>query len=191
VKIWVSDGTNYREYQLHVRSMMFPHFTPQQLTIDGSWHEEDQYLRFTGIIASSAPFVILSLLKYGETDHYMKHNKSDALEVPLDMYQSKFPHDNRYQPLLSIGHSVNPGTVSEGRLFIQDKLPMTFHSGHMFAFATDAQNQSFIRLLAIAKVDIKSKRNGIWALKPRLLDGVDESWRAVLSKTRHGWMCIA
>jgi hypothetical protein len=49
----------------------FPHFTPQRLTIDGSWHEENQYLRFTGTIASSVPFVILSLLKCGETYHYI------------------------------------------------------------------------------------------------------------------------
>ncbi len=60
--------------------MMFPHFTPQRLTIDGSWHEESQYLRFTGAISSSAPFVILSLLKHGERYHYMKHDKSDASE---------------------------------------------------------------------------------------------------------------
>lgn len=37
-------------------------------------------------------------------------------------------------------------------------------------------------------VDIKSKRNGIWALKPRLLDSVDEPWRHVLSRTRHGFI---
>jgi hypothetical protein len=95
VKIWVSDGTNYREYQLQMRSMMFPPLTIQNLTIDGSWQEDDQYLRFTGIIASSAPFVILSLLKHGETYHYMKHNKSDALDVATDLFQGKFPLDNR------------------------------------------------------------------------------------------------
>jgi hypothetical protein len=56
--------------------MVFPHLTTQYLTIDGSWHEVNQYLRFTGAIASSAPFVILSLLKCDDVFHYMKHNKS-------------------------------------------------------------------------------------------------------------------
>lgn len=166
--------------------MMFPHLATQQLTIKGLWHEDDQYLRFTGTISSSAPFVILSLLKCGEMYHYMKHKKSDVLEVPLDLYQSKFPHDNRYQPILSIGHAVNTGTISEGRLFLADELPMMFHSGQVFPFATDTQHQPFICLVAIAKVDIKSKRNGIWAIKPRLLDSVDEPWRHIFSKTRHG-----
>lgn len=170
--------------------MLFPHLTPQQLTIDGSWHEEAQYLRFTGTIASSAPFVILSLLKHGETYHYMKHNKSDALEVAIDLFQGKFPHDNRYQHSLTIGHSVNLGAVSEGHLFIHDELPMTFHSGRLFTLATDSQNQSFVYLMAIAKVDIKSKRCEIWVLKPRLLEGIDEPWRYILSKTRHGFISI-
>lgn len=166
--------------------MVFPHLTTQPLTIDGSWHEEDQYLRFTGTIASSAPFVILSLLKYDDAFHYMKHKKSDALDVSLDLFQGKFPHQNRYQPILSIGHAVNTGTVSEGRLFLADEMPMTLHTGQMFPFATDSQQRPFIYLVAIAKVDIKSKRNGIWALKPRLLDSVDEPWRVALSRTRHG-----
>jgi hypothetical protein len=87
-----------------------------------------------------------------------------------------------------IGNSVNTGAVSEGRLFIHDELPMTFHSGQMFTLATDSQNQPFIYLLAIAKVDITSKRCGIWAVKPLLLEGVDELWRGVLSRTRHGFI---
>jgi hypothetical protein len=58
------------------------------------------------------------------------------------------------------------------------------------AFATDAQKQPFIYLLAIAKMDIKPKRCGIWAVKPRLLEGVDESWMNVLSRTRHGFIRI-
>ena len=90
--------------------MMFPHLTTQHLAIDGSWHEENQSLRFTGTIASSAPFVILSLLKHGERYHYMKHDKSDALEVAIDLYQSKFPHQNRYQPILTIGHPMQAGS---------------------------------------------------------------------------------
>jgi hypothetical protein len=168
--------------------MWFPHLTTQHLTIDGSWHEDDHYLRFTGAIASSAPFVILSLLKHSETYHYIKHKKSDALDVPLDLFQGKFPHDNRYQHSLMIGHAVNTGAVSEGRLFLSADLPMTFQSGQVFPFATDMQQHPFIYLVAIAKVDIKSKRNGIWALKPRLLEGVDEPWRSVLSRTRHGFI---
>jgi hypothetical protein len=89
-----------------------------------------------------------------------------------------------------IGNSVNTGAVSEGRLFIHDELPMTFQSGRLYTFATDTQNQPFIYLVAIAKADIKSKRCGIWGLKPRLLEGVDEPWWNVFSKTRHGWMRI-
>jgi hypothetical protein len=87
-----------------------------------------------------------------------------------------------------IGHSVNTGAVSLGRLFLTDKLPMTFHTGRVFTFGTDSQHQAFIYLLAISKADIKSKRNGIWAVKPRLLEGMDEPWLHVLSRTRHGFV---
>jgi len=55
----------------------------------------------------------------------------------------------------------------------------------------DFQNQPFIYLIAIPRDDIKSKRDGIWAVKSRLLEGVDEPWLNVFSKTRHGWMRIA
>jgi len=170
--------------------MLFPYFTDQEITIDGAWQGDERQLRFTGIVSSSERFVLLSLLRCGDEYHYMKHRKSNALEVSLDLYQGKFPHQNRFQHTLAIGNSVNTGAVSEGRLLLADALPMTFHSGQMFILATDAQNQPFIYLMVIAKVDIKSKRCGIWALKPRLLEGVDEPWRSVLSRTRHGFIRI-
>jgi hypothetical protein len=85
---------------------------------------------------------------------------------------------------------VNTGAVSDGRLFFSDELPMTYRSNQVFALATNTQNQPFIHLLAIAKVDLKSKRCGIWAVKPRLLEGVDEPWRHIFSKTRHGFINI-
>jgi hypothetical protein len=87
-----------------------------------------------------------------------------------------------------IGNSVNTGAVSEGLLFLADELPMTFRTGQAFTFGTDAQNKPFIYLMAIAKADIKSKRCGIWAVKPRLLEGMDEPWLHVLSPTRHGFV---
>ncbi len=170
--------------------MKFPQFTAQELTINGSWEGDKHQLQFTGTITSSAPFVIVSLLKYSGAYHYTKHNKSNALEVPLELYQSKFPHDNRYQHTLSIGHSVNTGAVSEDRLFLSDEVPMTFLAGQMLAFAMDSQNLPFIYLLAIAKVDIKSKRCGLWAVNPRLLEKVNEPWLNVLSRTRHGFIRI-
>lgn len=166
--------------------MLFPHLTIQQLGVDGAWQEDDRYLRFIGTITSAAPFVMLSLLNCGDTYHYMKHNKSDALDVSLELYQAKFPHDNRYQHSLMIGHSVNVSTVSEGRLYLVADLPITFQTGRVFTFAVDAQQQPVICLLAIAKVDIKSMRNRIWALKPQLRNGLDVSWLPVLSRTRHG-----
>jgi hypothetical protein len=51
----------------------------------------------------------------------------------------------------------------------------------------DTQHHPFL-CLAIAKVDVSSKRNGIWALKPHLLERLAEPGRQVLSKTRHGWI---
>ena len=67
---------------------------------------------------------------------------------------------------------------------------MTFASGALITCARDRQSQPFLALLAIAKVDITSKRNGIWALKPRLLESLPASWQVILSKTRHGFIRI-
>jgi hypothetical protein len=75
-------------------------------------------------------------------------------------------------------------------LFLSDELPMTFSSGQVVPLATDSQHLPFIYLLAIAKVDIKSKRCGIWAVKPRLLEEVEELWLNILSRTRHGFIRI-
>ena len=171
--------------------MLFPQFTTQEVAINGSWQSDDRQLRFTGNISSSEPFVVISLLRRGDFFHYTKHNKSNDLEVPLNLYQGKFPHQNRYQHSLMIGHSVNTGAVSDGRLFLADELPTTFQTGRLFTFTMDTKNQPFIYLLAIAKEDIKSKRCGIWAVKPRLLEGVEEPWLTVLSRTRHGSMRMA
>jgi hypothetical protein len=174
----------------HGHPMRFPHCTPQQLTLDGTWQHTDQHLRFTGIISSTAPFVILSLLKCGAAYHYMKHPKSDALTVPLVLYQMQFPQKHRYQHSLVIAQAVNLGATSEGRVFLAGDLPMTFPAGHLVPFATDTQQQPFIFLLALAKADITSKRNGIWAVKPRVLERVEASWRDILSKTRHGFIRV-
>jgi hypothetical protein len=141
--------------------MLFPYFTDQEITINGSWQGDERQLRFTSTISSIAPFVVISLLRCGDGYHYMKHRKSNVLEVPLNLHQGKFPHQNRYQHSLMIGHSVNTGAVSEGRLFLADELPMTFQTGQLFAFGMDSQNQSFVYLVAIAKVNVKSKRCGI------------------------------
>jgi hypothetical protein len=162
---------------------MFPHLTQQAITLDGSWQDDTPHLRFTGTLSSSAPFVMLSLLKYGETYHYMKHTKSDALAAPLVLYQMKFPDQNRYQHTLSIADSVNPGAHSEGYLVLLGDLPMTFHTSQVFTLALDTQHHPFVCLLAIAKLDVSSKRNGIWALKPRLAESLEEPWRQVLAKT--------
>jgi hypothetical protein len=170
--------------------MFCPHFTDQEIAIDGTWQGDDHQLRFIGTISSSAPFVVLSLLKCGDAFHYMKHSKSSDLEVLLTLYQSKFPHQNRYQHSLMLGHSVNTGAISAGCLFLANELPMTFQIGQLFAFGMDFQNQPFIYLIAIARDDIKSKRCGIWAAKPQLLEGVDELWLNVFSKTRHGLVSL-
>lgn len=70
---------------------------------------------------------MLSLLKCGDTFHYMKHSKFSDLKVLLTLYQSKFPHQNHYQHSLMIGHLVITGAVSEGRMFLANELPTTFH----------------------------------------------------------------
>jgi hypothetical protein len=170
--------------------MLFPHLTLQQITMDGTWQTTDHHRRLTGTIFSSAPFVILSLLKSGEMYHYMKHTKGDDLDVSFEWYQMQFPAMDRYQHAVSIAGSVNLGAHSAGRVCLSAPLPITFPSGALYPLATDRQSQPFLALLVIAKVDITSKRNGIWVLKPRLLASLPEMWRHIFSKTRHGFIRI-
>ena len=166
--------------------MMFPHLTLQHVTVDGTWQHADHHRRLTGTLSSSAPFVILSLLNCGEMYHYMKHRKCNDLDVSFVWYQMQFPLADRYQHTISIAHAVNLGAHSEGRVCLSAPLPMTFPSGALVACATDRQSQPFLALLVIAKVDITSKRNGIWVLKPRLLASLPERWQAIFSKAISG-----
>ena len=170
--------------------MLFPHLTLQQITMDGTWQTIDHHRRLIGTLSSSAPFVILSLLHCGEMYHCMKHRKCHDLDVPLVWYQMQFPAVDRYQHTVSIAHAVNLGASSEGRVCLAAPLPMTFASGTLVTCATDRQSQPFLSLLAIAKVDVTSKRNGIWVLKPRLVESLPEMWRNIFSKTRHGFIRI-
>ena len=134
--------------------------------------------------------MILSLLNCGAMYHYMKHTKCNDLDVSFVWYQMKFPLIDRYQHTVSIAHAVNLGAHSEGCVYLSAPLPMTFSSGALVTFARDRQSQSFLSLLAIAQVDITSKRNGIWVLKPRLLASLPGVWREIFSKTRHGFIRI-
>ena len=81
---------------------MFQPLTLQQFTLDGTWQTTDSHRRLIGTLSSSAPFVILSLLNAGELYHYMKHPKSNDLDVPFVWYQMKFPGVDRYQHTVSI-----------------------------------------------------------------------------------------
>jgi hypothetical protein len=170
--------------------MLFPHLTLQQITMDGTWQTTDQHHRLTGTLSSSAPFVILSLLNCGEMYHYMKHRKCHDFGLSFLWYQMQFPAMDRYQHTVSIADSVNLGAYSEGRVCLSAPLPITFPSGSLCPLATDRQSRPFLALLAIAKADITSKRNGIWGLKPRLLASLPEMWRQIFSKTRHGFIRI-
>ena len=170
--------------------MLFPYLTLQQVTLHGTWQTTDHHHRLTGTLSSSAPFVIVSLLNSGEMYHYMKHRKCSDLDVSFVWYQMQFPLVDRYQHTVSIAHTVNLGAYSEGHVCLSNPLPMTFASGALVTCATDRQSQPFLLLLAIAKVDISSKRNGLWALKPRLLENLPTSWQAIFSKTRHGFIRI-
>src|SRR5262245_55590402 len=67
--------------------MLFPHLTLQQIALDGTWQTTDHHRRLTGTLASSAPFVILSVLNCGAMSHYMKHTKGNDLAVSLEWYQ--------------------------------------------------------------------------------------------------------
>jgi hypothetical protein len=170
--------------------MMFPHLTLQQITLDGTWQTTDHHRRLIGTLSSSAPFVILSLLNCGAMYHYMKHAKGNDLAVSFVWYQMQFPAIDRYQHTVSIADSVNLGAHSEGHVCLSNPLPMMFASSALVTIARDRKSQPFLALLAIAKVDITSKRNGIWVLKPRLLTSLPEMWRAIFSKTRHGFIRI-
>jgi hypothetical protein len=120
--------------------------------------------------------------------HYMKHRKCRDLDVSLVWYQMQFPGVDRYQHTVSIAGSVNLGAHSEGCVCLAAPLPMTFATGALVPLALDKQSQPFLSLLALAKADITSKRNGIWVLKPRLLESLPEMWRHIFSKTRHGFI---
>src|SRR5215813_3991046 len=109
--------------------MIFPHLTPQSVTIDGTWQTTDHHCRLIGTLSSSAPFVILSLLNCGGMYHYMKHRKCQDLDVSFVWYQMQFPFVDRYQHTVSIADSVNLGASSEGRLCLSAPLPITFPSG--------------------------------------------------------------
>jgi hypothetical protein len=170
--------------------MMFPHLTLQQITLDSTWQTTDHHRRLIGTLSSSAPFVILSLLNCGAMYHYMKHAKGNDLAVSFVWYQMQFPAIDRYQHTVSIADSVNLGAHSEGHVCLSNPLPMMFASSALVTIARDRKSQPFLALLAIAKVDITSKRNGIWVLKPRLLTSLPEMWRAIFSKTRHGFIRI-
>ena len=170
--------------------MLFPSLTWQQITLDGTWQTTDRHRRLTGTLSASAPFVVLSLLQCGEMYHYMKHTKRNDLDVSFVWYQMQFPFVDRYQHTISIADSVNLGAHSEGCVCLSNPLPMTFASGALVTCARDRQSQPFLALLALAKEDITSKRNGIWVLKPRLLTNLPEKWRHILSKTRHGFIRV-
>jgi hypothetical protein len=86
-------------------------------------------------------------------------------------------------------------TIRDGaHLVIDNALDLPSHHAQAYHAVNVVHSALWFRpediALAIAKGGITSKRNGIWAVKPRLRDSLDEPWQYILSKTRHGFLLL-
>jgi hypothetical protein len=171
--------------------LRLPQCTPQQFTLDGTWQNTDSQLRFTGRLASTAPFVLLSLRKCGAAYQYLKHPGTGTHDVAVHLSQSKLPQTNYYQHTFTLARGMPLSTQSTGRVFLSGTLPLTFPAGELFPLAVDSRQQPCICLLALAQGDVTVKRNGVWAVHPPLVAQLEAAWRHALSTTRQGVIRVA
>jgi hypothetical protein len=162
--------------------------------LEGDWRPDLHGWRWTGRWQADVPLVGLVMCQTGGSTHWARssHRSSpDGLEIVLHC-MARDAH---------VWVHCGLGTPS-GRAMVQSHTdvlrspPPTIEefggsTGQVLPFArVEGEPPLILSVLLISRTDVRSRRLGLWGIKPDLLGAVAEPWRTVLRFGRTGtWSC--
>ena len=180
---------------------MFASGTPEhmiwktQLTVApaalvGDWYPEPGRWRWEGTARAREPLVGVIFcddqsgsIRWARSDH----RASDA-GLPVVLHLSRI--GTQLWLYAGVGRPAGRGFV-QARTTVQEFAPPTVtsavRSGELLRLATTPGEPSIgISILLLSRKDVRSRRLGLWGVKPVLLGALQDPWRTVLQYGRSG-----
>lgn len=167
--------------------MKLADFAEHQVTLTGGWTDYHGQRRFLGALTCAAAVHVMSLVASGDGFAYAKSGHIHGAAIDIDLLIHPVWQGARFQIVLRTGNVLNTRVEFDPvrRIEIADRC--VFKTGAIIDWAAPDEQGPTIRLLVIAHDDVVMRRNAIWRVKPHLEAALLGSWRAALTKTRHGY----
>lgn len=165
-------------------------FAEHIAAIRGGWTDHHGQRRWQGALEMPVAGRALMLVEADGTAFYAKTGALPPGATEVDLLLHGPNPDGGVQVMLRAGGTACaetriPATSSAAMAIAAETMLCT---GWVMPWA--AAPGAAIHWLTLAAEDVASRRNGIWAVKPRHLAGLPAPWAAALSRGRHGRMAV-
>jgi hypothetical protein len=164
--------------------------TQLPVSLVGDWYPEPRRWRWEGVAQAAEPLVGVILCKEAGLVQWARsdHRASEA-GLPIVLHCTS--QGSRRWMYAGIGRPSGRGFVQGQTTGEQDRCVVEYGeepiTGQVHPFATvEGAPTLRISLLLICRRDVRSRRLGLWGVRPTLLGAVDEPWRTILSYGRSG-----
>lgn len=159
------------------------------VSIQGSWTGRE-HRDWRGTAASSEPCVAVSFLR--SEGHVEWCQSQRAIENTICLRLALFPYDASNLDV-QVNFSIGGGGRRWRSLLPDCKyrpaIPQSFtvRTGDVFVFATiEGKPRMDLLGLFLVRRDVKSARNGVWHIRPDLIEGAGQPMRQILLHGRAG-----
>ena len=166
--------------------MKLYNFTEEEVLLEGSWSDYHRQGRYIGRLTSGVGICAVSFVSTEQGFYYSKSNRTKTGELNVDLLIHGLPNADSFHIILRIGRGMNYKARfhKDRRINIENRL--RFKTGHLIDLAEPDAFGDTIKLLVLCNGDVRPKRGGIWAVKPRFLKDIHEPWLSLLTQTRQG-----
>lgn len=164
------------------------------VAVSGAW-QPGNTRDWRGQTESAEPVVAVAFLRQGPRVSWCKSERANpsgqSVRLLLAHYDS-LGRDVQVNFSVGDGHVVSRTLVASPAYQPAIQFPMTGATGAFLPFASvEGSQQVELLLLLLAGADVQVGRNGLWRLRPNLVESVPEAFRELLVHGRTGELAAA
>ena len=163
-------------------------FAEHPASIAGGWAEDRGVREWRGNLTLAVAGRLLVLVSMQGVGFYAKSGRLAAGATAVRLRLQGPNPDGMTQLMVFAGSAWSWEARAEAALAASLVVPgtMSFRTGWLTDWAVAPGGALRVLLLALAAEDVESRRNGLWAVKPRHRDALPPIWAVPLTRTRHG-----
>ena len=173
---------------LDLEKVKLYNFAEEEVLLKGNWSDYYGQRRYTGTLTSGVGICAVSFVSSEQGFYYSKSNRAKTGELNVDLLIHGLPNADSFQIILHIGRGMNYKARFHKDRQVNVENEIRFNTGHLIDLAEPDAFGDTIKLLVLCNGDVRSKRGGIWAVKPRHSQEMHEPWLSPLTKTRQGFV---